>query len=315
MLRHPDQVEGTTFSADDSRLVTASDDGAARVWDVRITPLEQQIRWIEAAQFESLGSAERFQLGLLTPSHVRVWSPDRSRCDESAGAPYDPDRRAPGVSYEQIVGDVAIQACATAQNGSVGEPRWVYEHGRALLATGDIPAARHAFERAIDGGYRAARIDLGMLLTQVDVPQAIDTYERAWKDGVSIAAFELGHLYETGVSADGGKGPPKLAPDESLAWAWYQRGLSAAEPNALARFGERDAALALSQGLASSRSAHLMESFKYYAAAAERARSEDWPDDAWVSWRYRRASLARILARAGMMQQVGDAYVRGIRGQ
>jgi len=76
---------------------------------------------------------------------------------ESAGAPYDPDRRAPGVASEQIVGDIAIQACGTEHISLVGEPRWVYEHGRALMATGDFPGARHAFERAIDGRYRALR--------------------------------------------------------------------------------------------------------------------------------------------------------------
>ena len=47
-----------------------------------------------------------------------------------------------------------------------------------------------------------------------------------------------------------------------------------------------------------------------YAAAADRARYEDWPDDAWKHWRYRRATLARLLAREGMMQQVADAYVK-----
>jgi len=58
----------------------------------------------------------------------------------------------------------------------------------------------------------------------------------------------------------------------------------------------------------------LLESFKYYAAAAQRARAEDWPDDAWRDWRYRRASVARILAREGMMQEIAEAY-DGIRGQ
>jgi hypothetical protein len=53
-----------------------------------------------------------------------------------------------------------------------------------------------------------------------------------------------------------------------------------------------------------------LSSFKYYAAAAERARIEDWPDDAWRSWRYRRASLARLLAREGMQQEVAAAYER-----
>jgi hypothetical protein len=51
----------------------------------------------------------------------------------------------------------------------------------------------------------------------------------------------------------------------------------------------------------------MLESFKKYAAATEFARREDWPDDAWRNWRYRRASLARLLAREGMMHQSADA--------
>jgi TPR repeat protein len=313
VLRHPDQVEAATFSADGNRLLTASDDGIARIWDVRVAPIWQQIRWIEAAQFESLDRAQRFQLGLLTPSNARPWPADHSRCDESAGAPYDPDRRAPGVAYEQIVGDVAIQACGTETQSLVGEPRWVYEQGRALMATGDLPAARHAFERAIDGRYRAARVDLGMLLVQdsgvaTDVSRAASLYQQAWKDGVTVAAFQLGRLYETGVGSSQDKSQQKLAPDVPQAWTWYERGAKAGEPNSLARLADREAAVAFRQSTAAAKNSHLMESFKYYAAAAERARNEDWPDDIWVAWRYRRASLARILAREGMMREVGDAY-------
>jgi hypothetical protein len=37
---------------------------------------------------------------------------------------------------------------------------------------------------------------------------------------------------------------------------------------------------------------------------------EDWPDDAWRDWRYRRASLARVLALAGMMREVAQEYTR-----
>jgi hypothetical protein len=54
----------------------------------------------------------------------------------------------------------------------------------------------------------------------------------------------------------------------------------------------------------------LLRAFILYTAAAGRADDEHWPDDAWKSWRYRRASLARILAHEGMMQQVADAYGR-----
>jgi hypothetical protein len=54
--------------------------------------------------------------------------------------------------------------------------------------------------------------------------------------------------------------------------------------------------------------AHLLGAFRYYAAAAERARIEDWPEEVSKKWRYYRASLARVLARRGMMEEVADAY-------
>jgi hypothetical protein len=52
----------------------------------------------------------------------------------------------------------------------------------------------------------------------------------------------------------------------------------------------------------------MLRAFTLYAAAAERAREEDWPDEGWNHWRYRRATLARLLASAGMMQPAADAY-------
>jgi hypothetical protein len=82
------------------------------------------------------------------------------------------------------------------------------------------------------------------------------------------------------------------------------------EPNALARLAERERSLAFEQSDAAAKSSHLMRAFKYYTAAAERARNEDWPDGTWVVWRYRRASLARMLERAGLLKEVGDAYAR-----
>ncbi len=315
VLRHPDQVESAAFSVDGRRVITASDDGSARIWDITVLPIDQQIRWVQAAQFESLSNAERFELGLLSPSSVRQWPSDRSKCDDSAGAPYDPDRRAPGVASEQIVGDIAIQACGAQGKDTVGEPRWIYEHGRALEATGDAAGARRAFERAVNAGYRAARVDLAMMLTRdtapaLDAPRAIALYEGAWHEGVSFAAFQMGRLYETGVRAANGRGQYLLVPDKSLAWNWYRQGAGAGEPYALARVAEGEFTLAAGQTSTASgdRLAHLLNSFRYYAAAAERARSEDWPDEIWAAWRYRRASLARILAREGMIRQVGDAY-------
>jgi hypothetical protein len=52
----------------------------------------------------------------------------------------------------------------------------------------------------------------------------------------------------------------------------------------------------------------LLRAFSRYASASERAKKADWPDEEWRYWRYRRATLARLLARAGLMQDVADAF-------
>jgi TPR repeat protein len=181
-----------------------------------------------------------------------------------------------------------------------------------LLANSDVQGARQQFERAVSEGYRAARIDLANLLVDAsagmpDPERAVSLYQKAWQDGVSIAAFELGHLYEAGVSVIHGAGHGTLEPDPAKAWGWYEKGAAAREPHALARFAERDERNAIETD-PPKRNALLLEAFRSYAAAAERAHDQDWPDDAWRSWRYRRATLARLLAREGMMQQVAEAY-------
>jgi len=78
--------------------------------------------------------------------------------------------------------------------------------------------------------------------------------------------------------------------------------------DALARMAERADRSALGAVTPAKRNGQWLEAFRLYAAAAERARAEDWPDAAWRPWRYRRASLARLLEREGMMQEVAEAY-------
>jgi TPR repeat protein len=175
--------------------------------------------------------------------------------------------------------------------------------GRALLANNDSKGAKQEFELAASRGYRAAGIDLA----NIDPAHAIALNERAWKDGVAIAAYELGRRYETGLPT-AAIGEAGAQPDPVKAWYWYEKGADAGEPTALGRLGERDDTNALAETDRAKRNFLLLEAFRHYAAAVERAKQEDWPDDAWKSWRYRRASLARILAREGMMQEVADAY-------
>jgi dipeptidyl aminopeptidase/acylaminoacyl peptidase len=308
-----DLIETASFSPDGARIVTASDDKTAGIWDVRAPPLEQQIQWAEAAQFEPLSSTQRFQLGLPEQAAIKRWL-EPSKCDVAAAAPYDPDRRDRGVERDLIVTEIAVEACSARELGArANEPRSVYQHARALWKSGDIAGARREFEQAAAAGYRAANVDLAMLLSNptaglLDAHRAIALYQRAWKDGVPVAGFELGALYERGIRSPGPKVTYALAPDATQAWSWYQEAADAREPHALARFAERYDDAALATDNAASRAAALLTAFARYAAAAEKARQEDWPDDTWRNWRYRRASLARVLARDGLMYDVASTY-------
>jgi WD40 repeat protein/tRNA A-37 threonylcarbamoyl transferase component Bud32/TPR repeat protein len=309
---HADMLESASFSPDGNIVVTASDDRTARLWPARADAIDDQIDWAEAAQFDPLPSTERFQLGLTASADVRQWPADRSKCDEAAAAPYDPDRLAAGFMQAQIVTDIAIAACANESSRFDGQARLSYQQGRALMANGKFTAAAQKFEAAVAHRYRAARTDLASLLAQpsaqiLDLPRAISLYEQAWKDGVTLAAFELGSLYEHGVPSSDEAGF-LLLPDQPRAWLWYRKAADSGEANALARFAEQEDGAAFAEQNTARKTAHLLESFKYYAAASDRARREDWPDEAWRKWRYRRASLARLLEREGMMRELADAY-------
>jgi hypothetical protein len=160
---HQDEVITAVFSPDGTRIVSAALDGTARVWDARIPSLEEQLTWVEAAQFDPLSATARASLGLPP-----------------------------------------------------------------------LPGA-------------------GVL-------------------------------------------PRKPAKSN--------------EPGSLARLAEQADQAALVAQTPQERNTHLLEAFGYFAAAVKSAQSAGWPDDASWQWRYRRASLARLLARQGMMRQVAEIYAR-----
>lgn len=137
-----------------------------------------------------------------------------------------------------------------------------------------------------------------------------DKTARIWdrQAGVARAGFELGRLYEAGLST--GRSPLRMliAPDQDRAWWWYRRAAARGEPGALARFAERAHRDALAATDPARKDRDLLQAFRFYAAAVERAQVDSWPDDSWKAWRYRRASLARLLERREMMKPTADAY-------
>jgi WD40 repeat protein/TPR repeat protein len=310
---HETLVQSAAYSPDGTRIVTASFDKTARIWDALIpAAIEGQIAWDMAAQIDGLSDADRIQLGL--PADGRVGdSAQGTPCDKAAAAFYDPDRREPGHPTSEINVDIANAACALEIANPGHSARSDYQMGRALLAKHDVKGAIQELEIATAKGYRAAAIDLAITLQDqssgmLDPARVVTLLERAWKDQVPIAAYELGRVYENGLPTAPAGVNPEPQVDLAKAWFWYQRGADAGEPNALARCAARDEDTALAEKSIAKWNSQLLQAFTRYAAAAQRAHDEGWPDDAWKSWRYRRATIARLLAREGMMQQVADAY-------
>ncbi len=181
-----------------------------------------------------------------------------------------------------------------------------------MLAKGDVASALHWFEQAEHQGYSVAKIDLAGLLLDAsgvkqDVGRAITLYEEAWHDHVPTAAVRLAALYEQGA--------PGLSADSAKAQHWLKLGVDSLEPEALGRFAEQtEAAAALA--VAQSEKHHLLlKALASYTLASEQARLQAWPDAVYKAWRYRRATLARVLAKEGLLREVVETYASNVNSQ
>jgi hypothetical protein len=327
LVGHDAKLSDLSYSPEGTRIASAAADGTARVWDARI-PADpfSQVLWERAVEADPLTDVQRTELGI--PSTLTFLANSaleaggrRARdtglaasktlaCSQRAGAYYDPDRLTPGIEQSSIIPDYALSACTdAARDAPSGQIS--YQTGRARLAAYDFQGARRDLESAVSKGYRAAQVDLGLLLLDpaagmIDAGRAATLFEHAWKSGIAIAGFELGALYEHGVLRLDRSGAA-FPPDVAKAWRWYQDAATRYEPNSLARLAERYERQAIAvtpdkeDGL-------FLQAFTLYARAAERARAQDWPDGAWSNWRYRRASLARVLAADGKMTEVARAF-------
>jgi hypothetical protein len=86
------------------------------------------------------------------------------------------------------------------------------------------------------------------------------------------------------------------------------REAAADAPQALAKVAANAERRALAASTPAAAQAGFAQALCDYALAAIRAEADDWPDDRWRGWRYRRASLARLLAARGALGAAASAY-------
>ena len=123
---------------------------------------------------------------------------DVTLCDELAAHPSDPRRMATGVEMPKIIPIRAKTACEEAASKYPNTPRFTYQLGRALQASGDPQGAIAAFIKASSMGYPMADYNVGIDIAdkEDDASQekAKAYLKRAAANGVTMAQAALDEI-------------------------------------------------------------------------------------------------------------------------
>ena len=130
-------------------------------------------------------------------------------CDREAADPWDNDRVAEGVPFQQIDGDRAVKACQRALANRPDDLRLNFQYGRSIMAR-EWKWLRHAdidpapfIQKAVAGGHSPAQYYLGYLHRHgYGVAKGFDAaaplYWAAAEGGYAPAQRLIGHEYVTG---------------------------------------------------------------------------------------------------------------------
>lgn len=225
------------WSPDGNQIVTGSDDQSARVWDATQAPTEvktkesdrpvppfadgwgrtwiglgenQLTSYLQATVFRPLSRAARVQYFLdIDPSGGEAaldLSPVTS-CDRLAGNPYDPAKAAKGTARAAMRLEDALGACSKAVAAEPGNPRLVYQLGRAQMAAGQWEDAARSLQKALDAGHGAAAAGLAEIYyrgagVKEDWAKATSLWRQAYESGMAVAGFQLAWRMWNGEGID-----------------------------------------------------------------------------------------------------------------
>jgi WD40 repeat protein/tRNA A-37 threonylcarbamoyl transferase component Bud32 len=287
---HSDKLGSAAFSPDSRRIVTASSDSTARIWDANtgreLLRLEGHTAGLESAAFSPDG---RRVITASDDRTARIWDATTGKQLVKLSG------HEGGVSSAQFSAD-GLRIVTASLDRSVRVWESATGHALAVFNGHDDEVDTAAFSG--DG----SRI----------ISASTDGTARIWD--ARIPSLEQQLSWAEAAQFD------PLAPSlraaaelPRVAAGVRSEAVDSAGPLALGRRGDAAEQAALGARTEAGRAAFLLQAFGFFAAAQARAERDGWPDDASMRWRYHRASLARVLASAGMMPQVAEVYERVLR--